>query len=136
MAAETVILTRIDSSSELKLVSNDNAFLNDFDGGNNFDQRTLFARFDCFGDVSMFIQKPVFNAVALFGLLGNETFELIGALPAADSPVPVLATRRIGADFSVVTILAAKATATAAAEESLFFRLPVGPNARLVITSR
>ena len=61
MAAETVILTRIDSSSELKLVSNDNAFLNDFDGGNNFDQRTLFARFDCFGDVSVFIQKPVFR---------------------------------------------------------------------------
>ena len=63
MAAETVILTRLDSSSELKLISNDNAFLNDLGGGgggNNFDQRTLFARFDCGGgeggDVSMFVQ--------------------------------------------------------------------------------
>ena len=49
------------------------------------------------------VQKPVFNAMALFGLLGNETFELDNA--TADSAV--LATRRLGADFSVVTILAA-----------------------------
>ena len=76
----------------------------------------------------MFIQKPVFNAIALFGLLGNETFELSGF--PADSPA-VLATRRIGADFSVVTILAAASGPAAAAEESLFFRLPTGADARL-----
>ena len=58
MAAETVILTRLDSPPELKLISNDNAFLNDFNG-NNFDQRTLFSRFDCGGDASMFIQGPI-----------------------------------------------------------------------------
>ena len=63
--------------------------------------------------------------MALFGLLGNETFEL------SDMPqIPVLATRRIGADFSVVTILAA-ASGPAAAEESLFVRLPKGTDARL-----
>ena len=44
MAAETVILTRLDSP-ELKLISNDNAFLNDF-AGNIFDQRTLFSRLE------------------------------------------------------------------------------------------
>ena len=67
MAAEAVVLTRLESPSEMmRLISNDNAFLNDLNdlsgggGGNNFDQRTLFARFDCGGgeggDVSMFVQ--------------------------------------------------------------------------------
>ena len=63
MAAEAVVLTRLESPSEMmRLISNDNAFLNDLGGGgsNNFDQRTLFARFDCGGgeggDVSMFVQ--------------------------------------------------------------------------------
>ena len=55
MAAESLILTRLESP-EIKLISNDNAFLNDLDGGNNFDQRTLFARFDCGSNTSMFIQ--------------------------------------------------------------------------------
>ena len=66
MVAEAVVLTRRDSISDfdLRLISNDNAFLNDFDdGANNFDQRTIFARFDCrggrtgaAGDESMFLQ--------------------------------------------------------------------------------
>ena len=65
MAAEALVLTRLESPSEMmRLISNDNAFLNDLGGGggggNNFDQRTLFARFDCGGgeggDVSMFVQ--------------------------------------------------------------------------------
>ena len=134
MAAATVILTRLESPPEMSLISNDNAFLNDLggDGGNNFDQRTLFARFDCGdgGDVSMFVQKPVFNAVALFGLLGNETFELESV--RADSPFAILATRRIGADFRVVTILAAKGSAaTTASEQPVRFRLPTGTETRL-----
>ena len=61
MAAEAVVLTRLKSPNMMRLISNDNAFLNDLGGGgNNFDQRTLFARFDCGGgeggDVSMFVQ--------------------------------------------------------------------------------
>ena len=77
MATEAVILTRLESPPEMNLISNDNAFLNDFDVENNFDQRTLFARFDCGGDdVSMFVQKPVFNAAALFGLLGCNSLDI------------------------------------------------------------
>jgi hypothetical protein len=60
------------SSFHFELLSSDNAFLNDIGiTSSYFDQRTLLTSFRR-DDKSLFVQKPIYNLMALLGLLGDE----------------------------------------------------------------
>ena len=69
------------------LLSNDNAFLN-VPPSAYFDQRTLTTRFDIqiqdglasvgqFENFSLFLPKPIFNAMAVLSLVGDEQLEVV-----------------------------------------------------------
>lgn len=77
LVVETIIRTQYeiieDMKVDLDLLSNDNAFLNQPPA--HFDQRTLLTRFLCPRNESLLLQKPVFNAMAMLGLLGDERLE-------------------------------------------------------------
>ncbi len=87
------------------LLSNDNAFLNHIGVNiNPFDQRTLLARFRC-GDrdgPSVFVQKPIFNTAALFGLLGDERMDNVSS---SDDEVSLMVTRRDTNAFTIHSII-------------------------------
>ena len=64
-----IILTK-HSGLNIDLISNDNAFLNTFDGPSPFMQRTLFTRLGNASEDPIFITKPIFHLWTMLGLLG------------------------------------------------------------------
>ncbi|KAJ8918019.1 hypothetical protein NQ315_011472 [Exocentrus adspersus] len=91
---------------KIEVLSNDNGFLNYHPY--YFTQRTLFARFQMNATVprhSQFIRKPVYSAMSLLSLLGDEYF-----LAEAEQPDPLLtvvATRRKRGKQSFVSVVLA-----------------------------
>ncbi len=93
----------------LKLMSSDNAFLNDpSSAGGHFQQRTMTTRFVCGNDSEdgRFVQKPVFNGFALLALLGDEKVqaETVGNASTTTTVRALAAASRSGDSLSILLV--------------------------------
>ncbi len=102
MVLETIVEKDLGRLGNLALVSSDNAFLNEpgMEGG-HFDQRTMTARFFC-GNGSVFVTKPVYNAFAMLGMLGQDKLgvDVVGG----EEKVLAVASTTSSRSFSVLMV--------------------------------